>query len=245
MPATNSFFDWFFYGLNGLGGWFIFLLLAAAAVAWLYYDSFHRKLAVPGWRVGVILAAVLLLPTMLYRFTSSDPASPLAQYGEPIFYIGILGGTLPLILVLGYFISYQGMPAAAPQPEPPVVPAANSPTIPPSELVTSIKEEPSKPVVLKAPAWLITSGGEFQLNQGVTTIGRSIRNDISFGGDSTLSKEHAKILEQNGHYRLVDLGSTNGTRVNGRLVREQVLLESDDEIKFGDNTTARFMSADH
>jgi len=58
-----------------------------------------------------------------------------------------------------------------------------------------------------------------------------------------MSNNHAKIVEQNGHYRLNDLASTNGTRVNNRLVREPVLLEPDDEIQFGDNTVVRFVTS--
>jgi type II secretory pathway component PulF len=45
MFATNAFFIWFFMGLNGLGGWIIFLLLALAAVVWIFYDSSKRKSA--------------------------------------------------------------------------------------------------------------------------------------------------------------------------------------------------------
>ena len=95
----------------------------------------------------------------------------------------------------------------------------------------------------KVHAWLVSSTGNHQLNQGVTTIGRTAKNDIVLTDDTTMSREHAKIIEQNGHFRLIDLGSQNGTRVNGRLVREQVILEPDDEIRFGDNMVVHFVTS--
>lgn len=69
MGGTESFFHWYYYGLGGLGGWLIFFLLALAAVIWLLYDSGKRRLPATGWKLGVILFALLLLPTILYRFT--------------------------------------------------------------------------------------------------------------------------------------------------------------------------------
>lgn len=69
MEGTNSFFKWFFYGLGGLGGWLIFLLMALVAVVWVMYDSQTRRLPALGWKLGVILLSLLILPTILYRFT--------------------------------------------------------------------------------------------------------------------------------------------------------------------------------
>jgi hypothetical protein len=67
--ATNQFFEWFFYGLGGIGGWLVFLLLGAAGVIWVFYDSQKRQLRATGWRIGVLLLVLLVLPTILYRFT--------------------------------------------------------------------------------------------------------------------------------------------------------------------------------
>jgi hypothetical protein len=69
MVGTNKFFNWYFYGMGGIGGWFIFLLIALVAVVWLLYDSGKRRLPALGWRLGVVLLLLLLLPTILYRFT--------------------------------------------------------------------------------------------------------------------------------------------------------------------------------
>ena len=111
MSATNQFFLWFYYGLNGLGGWFIFMLMALIAVVWVLYDSQTRRLHVIGWRMGIILVALLIIPAILFRFTVTDPTditNPLVNLAEPIFYLGLLSGVLPPIIAVGYYVSYQG-----------------------------------------------------------------------------------------------------------------------------------------
>jgi hypothetical protein len=54
------------------------------------------------------------------------------------------------------------------------------------------------------------------------SIGRARDNDLSLD-DPLASRHHARIVPRAGHLVLTDLGSTNGTLVNGRAVREAVL----------------------
>ena len=74
-------------------------------------------------------------------------------------------------------------------------------------------------------------------------VGRSASNDIAVIDDPTVSGQHIKITEENGHFTLVDLASTNGTWVNGHRVRQPVLLDTNDEIKLGDNTVFKFVAS--
>lgn len=91
-------------------------------------------------------------------------------------------------------------------------------------------------------AWLVArDGNNYQLNAGETTIGRSSSNDIQLE-NSRVSKRHAKIVTDGGAFRLYDLGSTNGTWVNGEQARKPVMLHSDDKIRFGDSYTVQFVS---
>jgi len=194
------------------------------------------------------------------RFTVDDPSDTLAPFAEPIFYLGLLGGVLPPVIAAGYFVTFQGLVGcphghiyeialgecpecarlATPPPAPPM-PAYTPPVVQPMGSVPSgTPPQPPKP---KAQAWLIASDGHsYQLNQGETTIGRSPTNDIQLSGDTTVSRQHVKILEQNNHFRLIDLGGKNHTRVNGHIVRQPVLLEHNDEIQLGDNTHLRFIT---
>ena len=73
--------------------------------------------------------------------------------------------------------------------------------------------------------------GDYQLTEAVTVIGRSRRCDIVLT-DPNVSRQHAEIRKQDDGFMLLDLGSTNGTRVNRRDVK-QVVLQHGDRIELG------------
>jgi pSer/pThr/pTyr-binding forkhead associated (FHA) protein len=99
---------------------------------------------------------------------------------------------------------------------------------------------PQKP---HANAWLVTRDGKnYQLCQGETTIGRRSTNDIMLD-EETVSREQAKIVEQNGRFRLYHLSTTTITKINGIIVRQPTLLDPDDEIQFGERVILRFVTA--
>lgn len=52
-------------------------------------------------------------------------------------------------------------------------------------------------------------------------------------GDPTVSKRHARIEAERGAFWLIDLGSTNGTFVNGAPVVGAVALQDGDVVRFG------------
>ncbi len=75
----------------------------------------------------------------------------------------------------------------------------------------------------------------FPIYQAGISIGRSTKtgNDLLLEGDGQISKRHAKLeRDTDGSFILYDLGSTNGTRVNGALVDNRI-LQSGDEIMIG------------
>jgi predicted component of type VI protein secretion system len=64
------------------------------------------------------------------------------------------------------------------------------------------------------------------------TAGRLERCDLTIQ-DSTVSREHAAFVRRGERWWVVDLGSTNGTRVNGRRAAEHP-LEPGDQVELGD-----------
>jgi serine phosphatase RsbU (regulator of sigma subunit)/pSer/pThr/pTyr-binding forkhead associated (FHA) protein len=74
---------------------------------------------------------------------------------------------------------------------------------------------------------------KFDLTRLRTTIGRSARNDICIP-DSFASRLHCEIRREGDVYWLNDLGSANGTKRNGIIVRSPVKLNSGDEIQLGE-----------
>ncbi len=81
-------------------------------------------------------------------------------------------------------------------------------------------------------AWLEGSNGaRYKLRSGVMTIGRLSTSDIVID-DQNVSRQHAELHPAGDSYQLIDLGSTNGCKVNGRRIERQVLVDGD-EITFG------------
>jgi predicted component of type VI protein secretion system len=78
---------------------------------------------------------------------------------------------------------------------------------------------------------LVISGTPHELVEDLVTIGRAPDNTIVIG-DPSVSTHHAQLQLIGETYRLKDLGSTNGTCVNGIPLTEAA-LRFDDRIRFG------------
>ncbi|MBA3643399.1 MAG: DUF3662 and FHA domain-containing protein [Chloroflexia bacterium] len=75
------------------------------------------------------------------------------------------------------------------------------------------------------------SGTEVAIDRDHLTVGRSTENDVVFDTPD-VSRRHARIERSKGQLRIVDLSSTNGTRVNGIAISVSELTPGD-EITFG------------
>src|SRR5437588_1033049 len=80
-------------------------------------------------------------------------------------------------------------------------------------------------------ALLVGEGKRAVLSGSRVLIGRSRDCDITLE-DPNASRRHAEVRNQDGHWVVTDLGSTNGIKVNGRRVEEAVLAPGD-EIELG------------
>jgi pSer/pThr/pTyr-binding forkhead associated (FHA) protein len=75
------------------------------------------------------------------------------------------------------------------------------------------------------------AGSRFLMDVDVTTAGRDPRSDI-FLDDVTVSRKHAEFRREEGRFFVRDVGSLNGTYVNGRRV-EETELANDDALQIG------------
>ena len=74
----------------------------------------------------------------------------------------------------------------------------------------------------------IERGTRFDLNAKAVTVGRAASNDIRIADDECASSRHARIEPRRDGVWVEDIGSTNGTYVNGtRLARAQRLTGGD------------------
>jgi adenylate cyclase len=86
---------------------------------------------------------------------------------------------------------------------------------------------------LEAPAWLHRDETEPVPITGNCSLGRAIGNDVILV-DDRVSRRHATIHAQgDNEFWLVDLGSRNGTYLNGRRVSQPTRLRDGDRIQIG------------
>jgi pSer/pThr/pTyr-binding forkhead associated (FHA) protein len=81
--------------------------------------------------------------------------------------------------------------------------------------------------------WGPTSRSVVELDDERVTVGKSTGNRISVGDDSAISRRHALLERIGGAWLIRDLGSTNGTTVNGEQVLTERALHNGDEFILG------------
>ena len=81
---------------------------------------------------------------------------------------------------------------------------------------------------------------EYRLAERPMTLGREAINDIILS-DPEISRRHARIFRQDAVYLLEDLGSTNGTFINGRRIHAPTILKDEDVLEFGESIRLQFL----
>src|ERR1044071_9571281 len=82
-------------------------------------------------------------------------------------------------------------------------------------------------------------GAAFVLEGDQIDIGRDSTNEIVIN-DAESSHRHARLTFQGGKYVLEDLGSTNGTFVNGQRLAGPRVLKSGEVVSFGEQIVMIF-----
>lgn len=86
-------------------------------------------------------------------------------------------------------------------------------------------------------------GQSWTLDRDVIIIGRGADCDIVLP-ERAVSRRHARIERRNQGYLLIDLGSKNGTFVNGQEVHEPYLLQDGDEVQIALSVKLSFVGAE-
>ena len=84
-----------------------------------------------------------------------------------------------------------------------------------------------------------SDGHEFSVF-GTLSLGRTSDNTISFPNDSNVSRNHAQIQQMPDGFYVSDLGSSNGTAVNGVPITGAQKLQNGDYIILGNSSTVVF-----
>ena len=151
-------------------------------------------------------------------------------------------------------LEVRGAPVAPPPEEIPLAPELSEETEAPAadaapeeeSEVTAAAEEPdddgprgafaltdsSHPRLVVERSPVLADGTEFTLEGGMT-IGRSPSSGVLID-DDFVSHMHARVMRRGEFYFISDLGSTNGTQINGRPIDEDRQLRVRDEIQVGE-----------
>ncbi|MFN8034729.1 MAG: FHA domain-containing protein [Acidimicrobiia bacterium] len=110
-------------------------------------------------------------------------------------------------------------------------------TAPPADLAPAPGESHEEPApkgtwalkVLEPPA----RAGEHYPVTGEVTVGRAGGCSLVLADDTFVSQVHARVFPRNGRLWVEDLGSTNGTFVNGTRVTQATRVRRGDHVQFG------------
>jgi len=141
------------------------------------------------------------------------------------------------LISTGYFPS---PPRGVSSVQPPAAPAPPAPP-PPAAPQAAAAPAPPAPPAAKPPQalakFLVRSGSlkgqRLFVKVPIVNIGRADYNDLVIPDDS-VSSQHAKLTRREGVWILADLGSTNGTMVDGEKVDGDVPIAPGAFIRFGD-----------
>jgi hypothetical protein len=139
----------------------------------------------------------------------------------------------------------QAPPAAPPRPPTPQGGREPSPDSKPiadaggRTMVHSTASRLAEPLRETRPrrqtALLVMGGRRLIVGADGATLGRSRQSDVMVD-DANVSRAHAEVRPHGASWVLTDLGSTNGTRLNGRRVSSPEVLKPGDEIELGTTT---------
>jgi hypothetical protein len=87
-------------------------------------------------------------------------------------------------------------------------------------------------VVVRSPA--LEEGDELSLDSSALLVGRGARNDVDLTADEYASSEHARIEPRRDGVWLEDVGSTNGTYLNGIQLTRAKRLTPGDVVRIGE-----------
>src|SRR3954469_3313755 len=134
-------------------------------------------------------------------------------------------------------------PLAEPPPPPGAVAGRSDPTPAPHRKVAAPGAATDAPPPHDAPPTAIAmrvtagpaAGSVLPVADEELLIGRQAPGPGKLGNDIEISRRHARVMrESNGQFLIEDLGSTNGTYVNGERILGAQILKPGDEVELGD-----------
>jgi hypothetical protein len=146
--------------------------------------------------------------------------------------------TAPVAVALPAAVAPEPAPVVPPVTTPPVPePVATAPEPPAATMVyrleTPLADDGPPPPVAREQITLAVDGRVIPVSSSRVVVGRSRECDIRVD-DANVSRRHVEIVQESPTVWVVeDLGSTNGTEVNGRPLAGRARLDDGDSIAIG------------
>lgn len=124
-------------------------------------------------------------------------------------------------------------PVDAYSPQAPIAP------LPPEKIILddSVPSPVSSPAAVASvtgePRLVSADGDALLLDEGTLEVGREAGLGLSLINESTVSRRHAEIVRNGASVSIKDLGSTNGTFVNGAQIHGETQVKPGDTVQFG------------
>ena len=135
--------------------------------------------------------------------------------------------------------TFHSTPKKAPEPQPPIAAALAQPE--PPKAAPGLQLPPGKRLslaVIDGP----DAGSVFRIEKPRVTIGRS-GSDLNLN-DTEASRQHAVVEVRDTSYTVNDLGSTNGTLVDGEKIKSPTELADKGEFQVGSSTIMLIVTED-
>jgi pSer/pThr/pTyr-binding forkhead associated (FHA) protein len=155
------------------------------------------------------------------RVVQREEPEPAAPVGAPV------GAAAPLPTPVA-----EAEPELPPAPPVPAAPAATMIYRPETPLA-ELEEDAAPPPVQRETVTLTVDGRVVPITSSRVVVGRSRECDVRID-DGNVSRRHCEVAQESPTAWVVaDLGSTNGTEVNGRKVSRRTRLDDGDRITVG------------
>ncbi len=176
------------------------------------------------WLLGLVVVAGLVWVALSYaKMNPQTVSARLEQLGvqipKPAAHPLTTPAAAPATPMAPQPIQKIVLPDAAPDPIAPVTPS------------------PFLAVSAGEPRLIAESGAIIPLPEGAADVGRDISMPISLNAETSVSRRHAQFTRSGSQVGLTDMGSTNGTYVNGVKIEVLTALNAGDTVQFG---SARF-----
>ena len=229
---------WFYYW-----GDFAFFAICVGLILLIFLHSYYKEIKALIYRVLSLLIPILLIPSLIFSFSSIGLKTKLSNYILLFFILGIVSFAILIIISVAYFITSRSdqkgnyceihktyykeglCPICALDFEF----DANS------EFDRSTKIERD----INVKGFLINAANSKVYNLvSSNLIGRGrekdgVKKNVNIENDQFVSRIHAKIIYDGRRFKLSDSSSSSGTFLNGNKINGWVTLEDGDLIKVG------------